>query len=74
MQSFLNGIQPKCSQYFENRVKMINGFKETREIDPYPHKFQVTLSLPEFIAKYNVCMVVSQLCTAVIAWHWCSLL
>ena len=43
-------------QYFENRSRMIQGFKETKEIDPYPHKFHVSISLPAFIEKYQVCI------------------
>ncbi|KAI9006655.1 lysyl-tRNA synthetase [Phycomyces nitens] len=41
------------NQYFELRSKSIRHLRETQEPNPYPHKFQVELSLPEFIAKYN---------------------
>jgi len=35
--------------YFENRKKMLSEKVE----NPYPHKFQVTISLPEFRQKYS---------------------
>jgi hypothetical protein len=38
--------------YFENRVKCING-KKAKGQNPYPHKFPVTMSLPEFIEKFG---------------------
>jgi len=37
------------TQYFQNRVQMLEG----AQINCYPHKFHVSLTLPEFIAKYN---------------------
>ncbi|KAI9282170.1 lysyl-tRNA synthetase [Sporodiniella umbellata] len=41
------------NQYFELRSKAINKLRETAQPNPYPHKFHVELSLPEFIAKFN---------------------
>jgi len=38
--------------YFENRVKVLNA-KKAKGINPYPHKFNVTMSLPDYIAKYS---------------------
>lgn len=38
--------------YFENRVKAVEA-KKAKGINPYPHKFAVSISLPEFIAKYS---------------------
>lgn len=38
--------------YFENRVKMIQA-KKAKGINPYPHKFHVTMGLPEFVEKYQ---------------------
>ncbi|PNW84838.1 hypothetical protein CHLRE_03g160500v5 [Chlamydomonas reinhardtii] len=38
--------------YFENRVKYINA-KKAKGVNPYPHKFHVSMSLPDFVAKYN---------------------
>ena len=40
------------SQYYENRVKAIKA-KQAKGINPYPHKFDVTSSLPDFVAKYK---------------------
>lgn len=39
-------------QYFKIRTQAIQALKGTAE-DPYPHKFNVDLSLTEFIEKYN---------------------
>ncbi|KAF7730002.1 lysyl-tRNA synthetase [Apophysomyces ossiformis] len=41
------------NQYFELRSKTIRHLRETQQPNPYPHKFQVELSLPDFIAKYQ---------------------
>ncbi|KAG2455091.1 hypothetical protein HYH02_000911 [Chlamydomonas schloesseri] len=38
--------------YFENRVKYINA-KKAKGVNPYPHKFHVSMSLPDFVAKYG---------------------
>ena len=38
------------SAYHENRVKMVNSMKEAGG-NPYPHKFPVTMTLPEFREK-----------------------
>ncbi|KAG2497954.1 hypothetical protein HYH03_004216 [Edaphochlamys debaryana] len=38
--------------YFENRVKWINA-KKAKGVNPYPHKFHVTMQLPEFVEKYG---------------------
>lgn len=38
--------------YFENRVKGLNA-KKAKGQNPYPHKFNVTLTLPEYVAKYT---------------------
>ncbi|KAI7902906.1 lysyl-tRNA synthetase [Cokeromyces recurvatus] len=41
------------NQYFELRSKAINKLRENPTPNPYPHKFQVELSLPEFIEKFS---------------------
>ncbi|KAJ2964822.1 hypothetical protein NQZ79_g389 [Umbelopsis isabellina] len=41
------------NQYFEIRSKAINKLRSSQEPNPYPHKFHVDISLPEFIEKYN---------------------
>ncbi|GLC33824.1 Lysine--tRNA ligase [Pleodorina starrii] len=38
--------------YFENRVRYINA-KKAKGVNPYPHKFHVSMSLPDYIAKYG---------------------
>lgn len=40
------------NEYYKLRVQMINGMKAAGE-DPYPHKFHVSMSLTEFIEKYQ---------------------
>lgn len=40
------------TQYFENRLKVLAALKSSG-VNPYPHKFHVSLSLPEFINKYG---------------------
>ncbi|XP_010672233.2 lysine--tRNA ligase isoform X1 [Beta vulgaris subsp. vulgaris] len=40
------------TQYFENRVKFLDAQKAAG-INPYPHKFHVTLSIAGYIEKYG---------------------
>ena len=40
-----------ASQYFDYRMGMVNEMKESG--NPYPHKFEVTVSIPEFVATYK---------------------
>lgn len=39
------------SLYYENRVKAIVA-KKARGENPYPHKFNVSISVPQYVAKY----------------------
>ena len=39
--------------YFENRSKLIQKLRESKDPEPYPHKFQVDISLSNFIDKYS---------------------
>ncbi|CCF49573.1 putative lysyl-tRNA synthetase, cytosolic [Ustilago hordei] len=41
------------NQYYERRFRTIAGLRETKNPDPYPHKFHVSISLSEFIGKYE---------------------
>ncbi|EGW31845.1 uncharacterized protein SPAPADRAFT_62457 [Spathaspora passalidarum NRRL Y-27907] len=46
------------NQYFEIRSRQINELREANNADPtkfnpYPHKFQVTTKIPEFVEKYS---------------------
>ncbi|KAG9062604.1 lysyl-tRNA synthetase [Linnemannia hyalina] len=41
------------NQYFEIRSKRVNTLRANKETYPYPHKFQVSISVPAFIEKYN---------------------
>ncbi|KAB8234884.1 hypothetical protein ETB97_006381 [Aspergillus alliaceus] len=41
------------NQYFEIRSKRINKLRETKQPDPYPHKFQVTDDLRKFLQEYD---------------------
>jgi lysyl-tRNA synthetase class 2 len=38
--------------YLQNRIKAVTNMKESG-IEPYPHKFLVSISIPEFIQKYS---------------------
>ncbi|KAF2452896.1 lysyl-tRNA synthetase [Lineolata rhizophorae] len=40
------------NQYFELRSRAVNKLRQTHEPNPYPHKFQVTTDLREFLQKY----------------------
>jgi len=41
------------SKYYENRVKALNEAKAEEGLEVYPHKFQVDMSVPSFISKYE---------------------
>ncbi|KAG0095085.1 lysyl-tRNA synthetase [Podila epicladia] len=41
------------NQYFEIRSKRVNVLRKDKETYPYPHKFNVSISLPTFIEKYS---------------------
>lgn len=41
------------NQYFEIRSRQINKLRESKEPNPYPHKFQTNTSLGEFVEKYQ---------------------
>lgn len=38
--------------FFENRLKAVNAAK-AGGVNPYPHKFQTSMQVPEYIAKYS---------------------
>ncbi|KAJ5216071.1 lysyl-tRNA synthetase [Penicillium cinerascens] len=41
------------NQYFEIRSKKVQKMRETKNPNPYPHKFQVTNDLREFLKEYD---------------------
>jgi lysyl-tRNA synthetase, class II len=41
------------NKYFEYRCKKINELRISKNPDPYPHKFQTSISIPEFVDKYK---------------------
>ncbi|KAL4753878.1 hypothetical protein BDW72DRAFT_167533 [Aspergillus terricola var. indicus] len=41
------------NQYFEIRSNRINKLRETKQPDPYPHKFQVTDDLRKYLKEYE---------------------
>ncbi|EPQ29433.1 uncharacterized protein PFL1_03188 [Pseudozyma flocculosa PF-1] len=41
------------NQYYERRFRTIAKLRETRNPDPYPHKFHVSISLTDFISRYE---------------------
>jgi hypothetical protein len=38
--------------YFENRLKALE-IKKGKGINPYPHKFHVSMSMPDFVQKFK---------------------
>ena len=40
-------------QYFELRSRQILKLKETQSPNPYPHKFDVSISIPSYIEEYD---------------------
>ncbi|EIW83371.1 lysyl-tRNA synthetase [Coniophora puteana RWD-64-598 SS2] len=42
------------NQYFELRSRTIQKLRETQSPNPYPHKFDVTMSITKFIETYGV--------------------
>ena len=48
----LSGEEITPNEYFKLRSKAVEDLKSDPQTHPYPHKFHVTISLTEFIAKY----------------------
>ncbi|KAG8383269.1 hypothetical protein BUALT_Bualt05G0166800 [Buddleja alternifolia] len=44
------GMDP--TQYFENRLRALAAHKEAGN-NPYPHKFEANLSIPEYVKRYE---------------------
>ena len=40
------------NQYYEMQLRNLQKMKD-QGINPYPHKFHVTMKVPEFVEKYN---------------------
>ena len=45
-------IQCSAQQYFNNRLKYVDGLKSSGGT-PYPHKFPVSTTLPEYVEAYK---------------------
>ena len=43
----------ELKQYFEIRSRTIHKLKQTKQPDPYPHKFKVTTDLRQFLEQYK---------------------
>ncbi|KAG8946896.1 lysyl-tRNA synthetase [Tulasnella sp. 424] len=41
------------NQYFELRSRQIQKLRQTRDPDPYPHKFNITKSLTHYVEEYG---------------------
>lgn len=41
------------NQYFELRSRQIQKLRETQDPNPYPHKFEVSISIEDYIKKYG---------------------
>ena len=39
--------------FYELRFNTINKLRQTKKPNPYPHKFNVTQSIPKFIAEWG---------------------
>ncbi|KIP06115.1 hypothetical protein PHLGIDRAFT_128470 [Phlebiopsis gigantea 11061_1 CR5-6] len=52
-QSSVNEDDLNPNQYFELRSRHIRKLKETHQPNPYPHKFEVSLSITRYIEKYG---------------------
>nr|WCZ58548.1 lysyl-tRNA synthetase [Andalucia godoyi] len=48
------------SKYLENRRKMVADWKASEVVNPYPHKFEVELGIPEYVARYGPTLVDGQ--------------
>uniref|UniRef100_A0A182T246 Lysine--tRNA ligase n=1 Tax=Anopheles maculatus TaxID=74869 RepID=A0A182T246_9DIPT len=48
-----NDEEVSPNEYFKLRSAAVCGLKKHPETHPYPHKFRVTISLADFIEKYN---------------------
>lgn len=52
--SAANGVEElDPTQYYESRIAMINDTKAAGA-NPYPHKFHVSISIPEFVSRFGV--------------------
>lgn len=40
-------------QYFERRSRAVKKLKQDNDPNPYPHKFQVTTDMQEFVREYD---------------------
>ncbi|KAI5279048.1 lysyl-tRNA synthetase, partial [Ascosphaera aggregata] len=49
------------NQYFEIRSNKINKLRQTKQPNPYPHKFQVTDDLRQFLTRYEYLKKAEQL-------------
>lgn len=45
--------EPNPNQYFEMRCQEVKRWKETKEPDPYPHKFQVNFDARQFHPRFK---------------------
>ncbi|KAF9976449.1 lysyl-tRNA synthetase [Actinomortierella ambigua] len=41
------------NKYFEIRSKRVNALRDNKETYPYPHKFHISISMPDYVAKYK---------------------
>jgi lysyl-tRNA synthetase class 2 len=46
-------LSSPAKQYYELRSRQIRHLKETQNPNPFPHKFDVTISVPHFIEQYG---------------------
>lgn len=49
----INEEEISPNEYFKLRTAAVAELKKSPATDPYPHKYHVSISLEEFIEKYN---------------------
>uniref|UniRef100_A0A453H4Q6 lysine--tRNA ligase n=1 Tax=Aegilops tauschii subsp. strangulata TaxID=200361 RepID=A0A453H4Q6_AEGTS len=47
-----DGEETDPTQYYENRLKMLDSLRSAG-VEPYPHKFDIAISIADYVAKYN---------------------
>ncbi|VAH95452.1 unnamed protein product [Triticum turgidum subsp. durum] len=47
-----DGEETDPTQYYENRLKMLDSLRSAG-VDPYPHKFEVAISIADYVAKHS---------------------
>ena len=49
-----------ATQYFANRTKLLGKLEKEQGLNPYPHKFAVSMPLNEFVLVYGPSIVAGE--------------